>query len=216
VACARCWEDAPLFRGDETLCWKCGAPSSAKVSDERRKTVRCGRCDDEPFTNARACGLYDGALRAAIIELKRQPHITRRVAEQMYATQNRAPLAAADIIIPVPLYHSRERDRGFNQALVLAQALARLSRLPVDEYSLVRQSQTRMHRAGMDSKARRQSLDDAFTIRHPKLIEGKRVLLVDDVFTTGATASVCAAELKTAGADQIFILTIARASFQMI
>ena len=136
--------------------------------------------------------------------------------QQMFAVQQRAPLVEADLIIPVPLHSSRERERGFNQALILAQALARLARLPLDEHSLVRQSQTKMHRAGMDAKARRLSLVDAFRVRHPKLVAGKRVLLVDDVFTTGATASACAAELVTAGADKVFVLTLARASFQLI
>src|SRR6185295_4132208 len=209
IACSRCWEAAPFFRGDETLCWKCGAPSSAKVNDDKRGTVRCGRCFDDSFTNARACGLYEGALRASILELKRRPHVTRRIAEQMLRTQQRAPLLDADLIVPVPLHASRERERGFNQAFVLAQALAQLSHLPLDGHSLVRQSQTKMHRAGIDAKARRQSLADAFTVRHPKLMVGKHVLLVDDVFTTGATASACATQLHTAGADKVFVLTMA-------
>jgi ComF family protein len=216
VACARCWDAAPLFQGDETLCWKCGAPSSAKLSNDKRETVRCGRCDEDSFSNARACGLYDGALRVSILELKRQPHVALRVAEQLYETQQRGPLVDADVIVPVPLHNARERERGFNQALVLASALARLSHLPLDEHSLVRQSQTRMHRAGMDARARRQSLANAFIVRHPKLIVGKRVLLIDDVFTTGATATAGAVELTAAGADKVFILTIARASFQML
>jgi len=216
VACSRCWEAAALFRGDETLCWKCGAPSSAKANDEKRETVRCGRCDDDSFTNARACGLYEGALRASILELKRRPQVTRRMAQQIFETQQRAPLFDANLIVPVPLHASRERERGFNQAFVLAQALARLSHLPLDAHSLVRESQTKMHRAGMDAKARRQSLTDAFTVRHAKLMAGRRVLLVDDVFTTGATASACAAVLHTAGADKVFVLTMARASFQLV
>jgi len=216
VACARCWDDAPFFRGDETVCWKCGAPSSATVGEDKRETIRCGRCDDEPITNARACGLYEGALRASILELKRRPHVTQRLTQQMLETQQCAPLLDADVIIPVPLHSSRERERGFNQAFVLAQALARLSHLPLDEHSLARRSQTKMHRAGMDAKARRHSLTDAFTVRHPKLISGKRVLLIDDVFTTGATASACAAELKTAGADKVLVMTLARASFQLV
>jgi ComF family protein len=186
------------------------------VSDEKRETVRCGRCDDHAFTNARACGLYDGALRASILELKRQPHIARRLAEKMYETQRRAPLVDADVVIPVPLHSARERERGFNQALVLAQALAQLSHLPLDPHVLVRRTQTKMHRAGMDAKARRQSLTDAFTVRHPKLVAGKCVLLVDDVFTTGATASACADELQAVGADAVFVLTVARASFQLV
>jgi ComF family protein len=216
IACTRCWETAPFFRGDETLCWKCGAPSLAMISDDKRETVRCGRCDDDPFTNARACGLYEGALRASILELKRRPHVTRRIAQQMFETQQRAPLLDADLIVPVPLHASREHERGFNQAFILAQALARLSHLPLDGHSLVRQSQTKMHRTGMDAKSRRQSLADAFTVRPAKLIAGKRVLLVDDVFTTGATASACAAVLRTSGADKVFVLTMARASFQLV
>ena len=212
VACARCWENAPLFRGDETLCWKCGVPSIAQISDDKHETVRCGRCDDDSFTNARACGIYEGALRASILELKRRPHLSRRLAEQMFEAQQRAPLINADVIVPVPLYSLRERERGFNQALILAGALATLSHLPIDEHSLVRRAQTKMHRAGMDAKARRQSLAETFIVRHPKLIADKSVLLVDDVFTTGATASACSEALMNAGASRVLVLTIARAA----
>ncbi|HYX30435.1 MAG TPA: ComF family protein [Pyrinomonadaceae bacterium] len=212
VACARCWDAAPLFRGDETLCWKCGALSSARVSEDKRENIRCGRCDDDSFTVARACGLYEGALRVTVLELKRQPHITRRLAEEMYRAQQRAPLSDAELIVPVPLHHSRERERGFNQALILARALARRSHLGLDEHSLVRQTQTKMHRAGMDAKARRQSMAHAFSVRHSDQIKGKRVMLIDDVFTTGATVSACADVLKAAGADRVFVLTIARAT----
>ena len=186
------------------------------MSESKHETIRCGRCDEDAFSNARACGLYDGALRASILELKRQPHVAFRVAEHLYETQQRAPLVEADVIVPVPLHNLRERERGFNQALVLASALARLSHLPVDEHSLVRQAETKMHRAGMDARARRESLGDSFTVRHPKLMAGKCVLLIDDVFTTGATASACAVELTAAGAARVFVLTIARASFQSV
>src|SRR5258708_32964386 len=64
VACSRCWDESPLFRGDETLCWKCGVVSLAAVSEDKRESVRCRRCDDDAFTAARACGLSEGALRA--------------------------------------------------------------------------------------------------------------------------------------------------------
>ncbi|PYS71010.1 MAG: hypothetical protein DMF73_11575 [Acidobacteria bacterium] len=211
VACARCWNEAPLFRGDETLCWKCGALSLANVSDDKRKTIRCSRCDDDAFTAARACGLYEGALRASILELKRQPHVARRVAQLMFDVQQREPLNRADVIISVPLHHDRERERGFNQASVLARELARLVGLPFDEHSVVRRVHTERHRAGMDAKARRQSVANAFTVRHPKSIAGKRVLLIDDVFTTGATVSACATTMKDAGVTEVFVLTVARA-----
>lgn len=211
VACARCWNEAPLFRRDETICWKCGALSLAKVSYDRRETVRCGRCETDAYTAARACGLYEGALRASILELKRQPHIARRVAHLIYDALQREPLNQSDVIIPVPLHHDRERQRGFNQACVVARELSRLSRLPMDEHSVVRSIHTERHRAGMDAKARRQSVANAFTIHHPKAIAGQRVLLIDDVFTTGATVSEGASMLKDAGAEEVFVLTVARA-----
>ena len=123
----------------------------------------------------------------------------------------RGPLNTADLIVPVPLHADRERERGFNQAGVIARELARLSRLPLDEHSVVRRLHTERHRAGMDAKSRHQSVGDAFAVRHRDLIAGKRVLLVDDVFTTGATASACAKALIEVGADAVFVLTIARA-----
>ena len=129
----------------------------------------------------------------------------------MTATLQRAPLRSANLIIPVPLHPERERERGFNQAALLASELARLSQLPLDEYSVARRVHTERHRAGMDARARRSSVADAFAIRHPKLVAGQRVLLVDDVFTTGATVSACAAALKEAGAEEVFVLTVARA-----
>ena len=150
-------------------------------------------------------------MRASILELKRRPQVARRVVHLMSEVQKREPLNSANVIVPVPLHPTRERERGFDQALVLARELARYSGLPLDEHALVRGVQTKMHRAGMDAKARRKSVAGAFTIRHRDLIAGKRVLLIDDVFTTGATVSACAAVLTEAGAEEVFVLTIARA-----
>lgn len=211
VACSSCWSTAPLFRESDTLCWKCGALSRATVAEAGREKVRCGRCDDDAFTVARACGAYDGALRASILELKRRPQVARRVLHLIREVQKRAPLNTAELIVPVPLHATREHERGFNQALILARELGRLGGLPVEEHCLVRRVQTEMHRVGMDAKARRQSVAGAFTVRHADLIAGKRVLLIDDVFTTGATVSACAAAVKQAGAKAVFVVTLARA-----
>ena len=174
-------------------------------------SVRCGQCDDDAFSGARACGFYEGALRASILELKREPHVTTRLARLMLAAQQREPLKSANLIIPVPLHPQRESERGFNQALLLAREVAWLSGLALDEHSVVRRVHTSRHRAGMDAKARRDSVSEAFAVRHPKLVAGQRVLLVDDVFTTGATVSACAAALKDAAAAEVFVLTVARA-----
>lgn len=210
VACAACWKATRLFADDDTLCWKCGAFTRAHVSEDRRRSIRCGQCDEDGFTAARACGFYEGALRASVLELKREPHVAARLAHLMFAARQREPMNSADLIIAVPLHPSRERERGFNQAVLLARELARLSKLPLDEHSVVRRVHTERHRAGMDARARRESVADAFAIRRADAIAARRVLLIDDVFTTGATVSACAAVLKDAGAEEVFVLTVAR------
>jgi competence protein ComFC len=210
VACAACWHATRLFTGDDTVCWKCGAFTRANVSEDRRKSIRCGQCDEDSFTAARACGFYEGALRASVLELKREPHVAARLARLMLAALQREPVNSANLIIPVPLHPGRERERGFNQAVLLARELSRLSHLPLDEHSVVRRVQTGRHRAGMDSRARRESVAEAFAVRDPDAIAAKRVLLIDDVFTTGATVSSCAAVLKDAGAEAVFVLSVAR------
>ena len=83
--------------------------------------------------------------------------------------------------------------------------------MPLDEVSLVRVSSTEKYRAGLDAKGRRDTVTGAFEVRHPRLIANENVLLVDDVFTTGATVSACAAALLGAGAHNVFVLTISRA-----
>jgi predicted amidophosphoribosyltransferase len=104
------------------------------------------------------------------------------------------------------------RTRGFNQAGVLAEALTRRLRLPLDEVSLVRVSATEKYRAGLDAKGRRDTVAGAFEVSHPRLVAGEDILLVDDVFTTGATVSACAEALIDAGARNVYVLTVARAA----
>ena len=207
VACEGCWESTKIFTGDATLCWKCGLPAETDVADE----VRCGRCDSQSFTAARAVGLYEGALRESVLLLKRQPYIVPHVAALMEAAARLEPVNTSTRIIPVPLHAERMRSRGFNQASVLAQALSKSLGLPVDEVSLVRVSSSEKYRAGLDARGRLETVSGAFEVSHPRLVANEKILLVDDVFTTGATVSACAAALTEAGAGEVFVLTIARA-----
>ena len=142
--------------------------------------------------------------------LKRQPHITRRIAASMFGSYQRAPLNRATRIVPVPLHPEREKVRGFNQAAVLARELSRRARLPFCDKSLIRTAHTALHRGGMDAQARRESVENVFAVRRPEAISGERILLVDDVFTTGATVSACASVLLAAGAKEVLVLTVAR------
>ena len=211
VACATCWEETRTFGRDALMCWKCGTPAPGKVPDDKRQTVRCHRCDSEHFTAARACGAYEGALRASVLSLKSEPYVPTRLAHLIFETQQLEPLSSATRIMSVPLHSDRLRERGFNQAAILGRALAGLANLPLDESSLVRTAHTERHRAGMDARGRRESVEKAFEVRYPRMVQGERILLIDDVFTSGATVSACANVLIAAGAQSVYVLTIARA-----
>ena len=210
-ACSKCWDEVRLFSASDPLCWKCGTPlklSSAPIEPDK---IDCRRCDGDAYTAARACGVYEGALRISVLGLKRQPMVCARLVKLLAMVQSRPPLHDATLIIPVPLHLKREKTRGFNQAALLARALARKTSVPYDENSLIRVSHSERHRAGMDAQKRRETVSGAFDVRHPRVIANERVLLVDDVFTTGATASACATALLDAGAAAVYVLTLARA-----
>lgn len=210
AACEQCWLNTRIFLGAEVLCWKCGLPSIGTVPDEQREEVRCRRCEQDAFTAARACGLYEGAIRASVLLLKREPQLCRKLCDLLLQTQQRSPLSQATRIVPVPLHPEREKVRGFNQAALIGRELSQATSLPFDDVSLVRTQHSSRHRAGMDAQARRETVADAFRVTYPALIAGERILLVDDVFTTGATVSSCAQTLLAAGATEVFVLTIAR------
>ncbi|MFN2454025.1 MAG: double zinc ribbon domain-containing protein [Pyrinomonadaceae bacterium] len=211
AACAACWQATRLFSGEEVMCGKCGLVLAEAMPQMKRAEARCRRCDDESYTAARSCGVYEKALRASVLALKREPYVAPRVARMMFEAQQRSPLNTATRIVPVPLHPERERERGFNQAAVLARSLAAQTGLTCDEWSLARTLHTARHRAGMDAQARRETVERAFEVPRPRLIAGQRILLIDDVYTTGATVASCATALNAAGAEHVFVLTIARA-----
>jgi len=213
VACGSCWSRTRLFCGSETVCWKCGRLSLSAVKDDDRERVYCHRCDAAAFTAVRACGVYDGALRASVLNLKHQPHLNPELGRVLCRMAENYPLSLATIVMPVPLHPSREQARGYNQAAIIARALSKSTGLPLQEQNLIRIKHVEQHRAGMDAKARHDTVADSFRVAFPKLVEDERVLLVDDVFTTGATVSSCAVTLKTAGAKDVYVLTIARPIF---
>jgi ComF family protein len=207
IACAHCWQQTQIFSGTETICWRCGRPAAAQNAVAEPQQVRCHRCDDASFAAARACGAYEGALRACVLNLKHQPYVCQKLKHELLKTQLTAPLNLATRVIPVPLHDSRERERGFNQAALLGEVVASARSLPLDCVSLIRVKGCKRHRAGMDAKGRTDSVSGAFQVVHPGLVAGERILLVDDVFTTGATVSACAQALLNAGASDVFVLT---------
>jgi ComF family protein len=170
---------------------------------------RCQRCEDHHYDRAYSTGIYEYALKASVLSLKKIPHAPRRLEREIANALNRISLDDC-IVMPTPLSTRRLRERGFNQAAILARTVAKLSGSSIDEQTLVRRSHTPMHRAGMDKKAREVTVKKAFDVVRPKLIERRSVLLVDDVLTSGATASACAEILKKNGACEVKVLTAAR------
>jgi ComF family protein len=120
------------------------------------------------------------------------------------------PVDAVDLLVPVPLHPRRERERGFNQSLLLARRIGRIWTVPVRSDVLVRASATRPQ-AELTADARRTNVRDAFALRRPEQVRGRHVVLVDDILTTGSTASACARCLKEGGAASVGVLTVTRA-----
>jgi ComF family protein len=214
VACENCWLDSAITRKlDLPVCDKCGAP----LYDHEFRRELCGRCAGFPFSTARCCGLYSGALEASILFLKSHPHICRRLREMISrAFSDHRSALVSDIVIPVPLHRERERERGFNQARLIARVIAREFHMRVDDRSLIRVKATERHRVGLDAADRKKSVERAFTVARPRLVAGKSALLVDDLFTTGSTISAASIALLEAGASRVNVFTIARVEGELM
>lgn len=190
------------------LCEKCGAFFGDKAAPV---AVFCHKCDDHFYDKAAAVGVYEKAMSATILNLKEQPILPKRLRRLIPAAIESNGFFNADLIIPIPLSKQRRLERGFNQAEFISNEIARTTNIPVDTASLARKLHTPIHRMGMDKRARELTVQSAFEVLRPKLITGKKILLVDDVFTSGATASYCAKALKKNGAAEVNVFTLARA-----
>lgn len=207
-ACRKCWEETNVFNGNETLCNKCGA---FLLDTSSNFETFCRRCDEDFYDKAKAIGKYEKALLVTILNLKHTAYIPKTVSDLFHKTFVDSDFQDADLIIPVPLSNKRFAERGFNQAEIIAENLAKQTGLTFDKTSLRRKVHTEKRRAGMDRKSRQESVKNAFEVVSPRLIEGKKILLIDDVFASGASISNCAKALKKASAEKVYVLTLARA-----
>jgi len=195
---------------DGPVCDGCGQPFEFDLGPG----VRCAACMTRPraFDAARAACLYDDAVRDPILKLK---HADRPDLAPLFALwlsrAARELVAEADAVLPVPLHAFRLLKRRYNQAAEIARPLARREGLAYLPDALVRRRRTESQ-AGKSGSGRRRNVAAAFEVpaRKRPLVEGKRLLLIDDVMTTGATAEGCARALKQAGAARVDVAVVAR------
>jgi ComF family protein len=205
--CPACLEGIRWIRSP--LCSICGAPFSSQEGGDHP----CGSCLTRKnyFTIARALGSYQGTLREAIHRWKygRKAPLGRLFGVWMAEGFNRFwPSDPPHLILPVPLHRHRLRERGFNQALDLASRVSRRTGIPFERRTLIKCFST-PPQAGLHAADRERAIRGVFRVAHGERIRGKRILLVDDVFTTGATANECARVLLAAGADRVDVFTLA-------
>lgn len=208
LLCIGCWRS--ITQITPPLCAGCGLPFDFDVGAD----ARCADCLAEPpvYHQARAALIYDDASRPVILSFKHGDRTdSAQTLARLMVQAGRDQIIAADLLVPVPLHHHRLFARRYNQSALLAQAIGKLADRPVLVDALHRHRAT----ASQGRLGRRQRLRNvAGAIAVPQsrreALSGKRVLLIDDVMTTGATVSVCARALHRGGAGLVDILTIAR------
>jgi ComF family protein len=211
--CTRC--RTAITAPGSPLCSVCGAPFGTRGEADHC----CARCliRRPRFGRARACAIYDAAdtaehpLKVVLQRYKYSRDVSLAPAlGSLLAERAPLPLSVYDLIVPVPLHPERLRWRGFNQALLLAKQLARMHALGLDPFSLERVRPTRPQ-VDLDEGERRRNVAGAFCVTRPERVRRRRILLLDDVYTTGATVNECSRILRQAGARSVDVLVLARA-----
>jgi ComF family protein len=207
--CAACWQAIGFLDGPACAC--CGLPFELDPGGE----TLCAGCLAAPpaFDKARAAMRYDDKSRGPILALKHADRLDLAPAFARWLDRTgRVLLAETDLIMPVPLHPLRLWRRRYNQSAELARALGRMADKPLDVFALRRIRATPSQGSMVSAKARRRNVRGAFAVpaKRQAAIAGRNILVVDDVFTTGATADACARALKRAGAAKVFVLALAR------
>jgi len=209
VVCRACISSAKLI--EPPFCQQCASPFAGTVTGE---TFVCGYCRDLRFYFSRtvcACRA-EGVVRDCILRFKynREMYFGPHLADWLVGAARRwIDWREVDAIVPVPLHPRKQRHREFNQAEYLADALSRVFDVPSVK-GAVRRVHDTPTQTKLDAEARARNLRGAFAVRDATVLKGKRLVLLDDVFTTGATLNSCAKVLQLAGAKEVVAVTVAR------
>jgi len=206
--CAACWSQVRFI--DRPFCERLGTPFAVDLGQPLLSPAAIA--DPPVFGRARAVAEYDGTASLLVHRLKYNDRLElARAMGTMMVRAGAELLADADVIVPVPLHRWRLWRRRFNQAMALAQAVSSGSGIPCDPFLLARVKRTR-RQVGLTKAQRRENLQGAFRVPAGARarLKGKRVVLIDDVLTTGSTANAASRALLRAGAAAVDILAFAR------
>jgi ComF family protein len=209
--CGRCWSrDGGIRFIKPPFCERCGLPFEGDITN----TFECSNCRDMKlhFSSARSAVVARGLVLEIIHRYKynRALWFEPFLADLLYR-QARDELRTGSwhALVPVPLHPVKEREREFNQALRIARQLSKASGIPESSKLLARIAPTRTQTL-LSRHERAENVRRAFALRRPVKLDGQRLVLIDDVFTTGATTNACAAVLRKAGAEEVCVWTVAR------
>jgi ComF family protein len=209
--CSSCWADFSPLRGP--ACTRCGRPFDSPEALSHSPDHECGGCRKSPpaFDQALSIGHFEGPLREAIHQFKYRPCRALGPLLGTWMAERVGLLPGVDAIMPVPLHPKRLRRRGFNQSLLLAHRISAKHgiALSYDNLARIRPTRPQVELTGAD---RVKNVAGAFALHRPGAVDGRSILLIDDVFTTGATMNECAKVLAAAGAATVSALTLALAS----
>ncbi|MDH4100010.1 MAG: ComF family protein [Nitrospirota bacterium] len=207
ITCAVCSEMiTPL---PHPRCPRCSTPFTSEFALTESPTHLCGTCrkSPPPFDLAVSGGEYAGPLRDLLHAFKftQRPDLAQPIIK---LTMGTVAVPDADMIMAVPLHPGRLRRRGYNQSLLLAMEVGRILDIPlsIDDLARIRPTRPQME---LKHNEREQNIAGAFKVMHPNRVDNKRVLLVDDIYTTGSTVRECGKMLKQSGAREVFVLTVA-------
>ena len=209
-------DDTNLFADlsfiDDPCCASCGFPFDHEVSGLSAFDLNCAAClaRRPAYATARSALIYDDASRSMILGFKHGGHTDRlkSFAAQMHRA-GRTALSHADLLIPVPLHSTRLIKRRFNQSALLARGLSERCGVPMNADLLLRVKATPTQ-GGLSAAGRRRNVQGAFRVMVPEAVANKRLVLIDDVMTTGATLESCSRTLKRAGASRVDAVCLAR------
>lgn len=207
--CRPCWTLIRPLRG--SACARCRRPLASPTALSHSPTHECHDCRTRKpyYAEVWAPYAYCSPLQDAIALFKYQGKVALADALATLLIQTLPPELEGDVLMPIPLHPNRLRQREFNQSLLLADRVATVMKCPVSYRNLIRLIDTEPQTT-LPRSARLHNLRRAFALHAPQEVAGKRILLIDDVFTTGTTSNECAKILCKAGAERVTVLALAR------